>query len=137
MTGAIDTHAHFYPKSYIDLIARHGAAFGASVSDTPQGPVLHAEGLRTPPLGPAFVDIDARLQTMNRQRVQMQVLSLTQPMVYWARGSLASDLSAAFNDAVNEAHRAHPERIVGLAMLPMHEPERALAELDRVRALPG
>jgi aminocarboxymuconate-semialdehyde decarboxylase len=134
---AIDTHAHFYPRSYIDLIARHGARFGASCTDTPHGPVIEAEGLRTPPLGPAFVDIDARLTAMDRQRVDMQVLSLTQPMVYWARGELASELSAAFNDAVNDAHRAHPQRIVGLAMLPMHEPERALAELERVRALPG
>ncbi len=134
---AIDTHAHFYPRGYIDLIARHGAAYGARCSITPGGTVIEAEGLRTPPLGPQFTDIDARLATMDRQRVRMQALSLTQPMVYWAPGDLALELSAAYNDAVNAAHLAHPDRIVGLAMLPMHEPPHALAEIERVRSLPG
>jgi aminocarboxymuconate-semialdehyde decarboxylase len=137
LTHAIDTHAHFYPESYISLIARHGARYGAQCIATAQGQVIEAEGLRTPPLGPAFVDIDTRLTAMDRQRVQMQVLSLTQPMVYWAPGELALELSVAFNDAVSDAHRLHPTRIVGLAMLPMHDYERAIVELERARRLPG
>jgi aminocarboxymuconate-semialdehyde decarboxylase len=134
---AIDTHAHFYPRSYIDLIARHGAAYGARCSVTPGGMVIEAEGLRTPPLGPQFTDIDTRLAMMDRQGVRMQALSLTQPMVYWAPGDLALDLCVAYNDAVSTAHRAYPDRVVGLAMLPMHDPPRAITEIERVRTLSG
>ncbi len=54
--------------------------------------------------------------------VRTHALSLTQPMVYWAGETLSRRLSAEFNDAAARAHEAHPERFVGLAMLPMQAP---------------
>ena len=67
----------------------------------------------------------------------MHALSLTQPMVYWAPRQLASRLSRAYNDACAEAHLEHPDRFVGLATLPMHEPDLALEELARIASIPG
>jgi aminocarboxymuconate-semialdehyde decarboxylase len=58
-------------------------------------------------------------------------------MVYWAKGDLGERLARAFNDACAEAHAAYPDRFVGCAMLPMQDPPRALAELDRAARLPG
>jgi aminocarboxymuconate-semialdehyde decarboxylase len=58
-------------------------------------------------------------------------------MVYWANGDLSSKLSAAFNDSIAHAHESHPGRFFGLAVLPMQEPNLAVAELDRVSTLPG
>ena len=58
-------------------------------------------------------------------------------MVYWAGRDLGQKLCWAFNDAVVEAHEAHPDRLIGFAVLPMHEPDLAVQELDRIAKLPG
>jgi aminocarboxymuconate-semialdehyde decarboxylase len=58
-------------------------------------------------------------------------------MVYWADGATGARLSATWNDAASAAHVAHPDRFVGCAMLPLQDPARALAELERAARLPG
>ncbi|MFZ1059469.1 MAG: amidohydrolase family protein, partial [Candidatus Rokuibacteriota bacterium] len=82
-------------------------------------------------------DLPARLRSMDRQGVEVQALSLTIPMVYWADGAAGHRLARAFNDAASEAHTAHPDRFVGCATLPMQDPPRAEEELERAAALPG
>lgn len=135
---SIDIHAHFYPESYLRLIEEEGAAFGISCSyDNPEGPVIDMGGTKTPPLDRTYFDIDARVASMDEKGVDIHALSLTQPMVYWAPGDLARRLSEVYNDACATAHEAYPDRFLGLAMLPMLEPELALAELKRATALPG
>jgi aminocarboxymuconate-semialdehyde decarboxylase len=74
---------------------------------------------------------------MDRQGVRLHALSLTAPMVYWAEPEFGARLARAFNDAVAAAHRAYPERFVGLLTLPLQEPKLALEELDRGAQLPG
>ena len=74
---------------------------------------------------------------MNRMGVRMHALSLTQPMVYWADDDLGLQLCVAFNDAISEAHRCHPDRFIGFACLPFQNPHLALRELERVVKLPG
>jgi aminocarboxymuconate-semialdehyde decarboxylase len=64
-------------------------------------------------------------------------LSLTAPMVYWASPGFGLALAQAYNDAATAAHARHPQRFVGLAMLPMQAPDLALKELERAAKLPG
>jgi aminocarboxymuconate-semialdehyde decarboxylase len=67
----------------------------------------------------------------------VHALSLTAPMVYWASPGFGLALAQAYNDAASAAHRQHPARFVGLAMVPMQAPELALGELERAARLPG
>ena len=136
---AIDTHAHYFPQSYIDLIAKHGARCGTKVEKDAQGRTFILVGLllRTGPITPLFIDIDARLEEMDRQGVKVHVLSLTQPMVYWADDDLGMQLCVAFNDAISAAHLQHPDRLLGFACLPFQNPKLALEELERAAKLPG
>lgn len=142
MTGrpqTIDTHAHYFPQSYIDLVAQYGKRCGTTVTIDDHGVAFIQVGLllRTGPITRTFIDLDARLQIMDRQGVGMQALSLTQPMVYWADDDLGAQLCVAFNDAVSAAHIAHPDRLIGFACLPFQNPRLALAELERAAKLPG
>jgi len=84
-----------------------------------------------------FVDLDRRLAGMDRQRVDVHAMSLTAPMVYWASPGLGLALAQAFNDAASAAHLVRPDRLYGLAMLPMQAPDLALKELERASKLPG
>ena len=84
-----------------------------------------------------FVDLGLRLEGMDRQRIDVHALSLTAPMVYWASPGFGLALAQAYNDAATAAHARHPQRFVGLAMLPMQAPDLALKELERAAKLPG
>jgi aminocarboxymuconate-semialdehyde decarboxylase len=135
----IDTHTHYFPESYLELVARHGARCGATVTKDASGAIFIQVGLllRTGPITPEFYDLEDRIRKMDRAGVGMHALSLTQPMVYWADDELAVRLCVAFNDAVSAAHRRYPERFVGFACLPFQNARLALEELERAAKLPG
>ena len=65
---------------------------------------------------------------MDRQGVAIHALSLMPPMVYWADAALGQKLARVVNDAMAEAVRARPDRLVGLATLPLQAPKAAAAE---------
>ncbi len=134
---AVDVHAHWYPKAFLDLLGKEGSAHGLEWRDTEQGPQFKIRSVTTGPAGPRFVDLDARLNAMDEQGVDVHALSLTQPMVYWAGRELGMRLSAVYNDEVARAHEKSPQRFVGLATLPMHEPDLARREAERAARLPG
>ena len=135
---AIDVHSHYFPQSFLDLIEKHGPAHGFEYKIVEgKGPQFKHGHLTTGPVGPKFVDLDTRLQAMDEQGVEVHALSLSQPMVYWAKGDLAQRLSETYNDSLARAHERHPKRLVGLATLPMHEPTLALKEVERAAKLPG
>jgi len=133
---AVDTHAHWYPADWLKLFEREGAAEGARLERTAAGYTI-----RTPRIVNAFdeqfVDLGLRLEGMDRQRIDVHALSLTAPMVYWALPGFGLALAQAYNDAATAAHARHPQRFVGLAMLPMQAPDLALKELERASKLPG
>jgi len=135
----IDTHAHYFPESYINLIREHGKRVGTTVTTDDNGVTFIQVGLhlRTGPITRLFIDLDARIKDMDRRGVGMHALSLTQPMVYWAHDELATQLCVAFNDSISAAHHAHPDRFIGFACLPFQNAQLALEELERAAKLPG
>jgi len=133
----IDIHAHWYPQEWIKIFQTDGAREGASLERGTDGSYrLKAKHIPNA-FDERFVVVDERVKAMDQRRVDVHALSLTTPMVYWASPALGLTLSQTFNDAASEAHRKHPQRLVGLAMVPMHAPELAVKELERAAKLPG
>ena len=135
--GVIDIHAHYYPQSYLDAAVRFGESEGVHLVDLDGTSALKVGPLFTGPIANRFIDLDLRLSEMDATGVQAQILSLTQPMVYWASPDLAARLSCTFNDALAAAYERAPERLFGFATLPMQFPSLALAELERISKVPG
>ena len=133
---AVDTHAHWYPEEWLKLFVKDGAAEGASLERSGTKYTIRTQRIVNA-FNEEFVDIGLRLAGMKRQRVDVQALSLTAPMVNWASPGLGLALSQAYNDAASAAHVKYPDRFVGLAMLPMQAPELAVKELERAAKLPG
>ena len=129
---AIDIHAHYFPQGYRDIMEESGKQYGFDSRATPDGfaigPVQYAA---------KFTDLTLRLAEMDAQGVETHALSLTAPMLYWAPSELSHRLATAWNDGASAAHKKHPERFVGLATLPMGDPDRAVDELNRASGLPG
>jgi aminocarboxymuconate-semialdehyde decarboxylase len=132
----VDTHAHWYPADWLKLFERDGAKEGAKLERGEKGYTIRTQRIVNA-FDDEFVHLDLRLAGMDRQKVDVHALSLTAPMVYWASPGFGHALAQAYNDAASAAHRAHPRRFVGLAMVPMQAPELALKELERAATLPG
>jgi len=76
-------------------------------------------------------DIDHRLREMDRKGIDIRILSLSTPNVYPWGGDAQVKMARHVNDAMARLVRAHPDRFVGLASLPLADTEASLTELDR------
>lgn len=133
----IDTHTHWFPQEWIDLIEKEGGANGAKVGRNEKGQVT----FHVPGMGYVFkkeyTDLGIRLKAMEVAGVDMHVISLTSPTVYWAPPEFGLKLSRLWNDKVAELVTQHPARFIGLGSVPMQAPELAVPELERASKLPG
>ncbi|MFW3115895.1 hypothetical protein MHAE_19196 [Mycobacterium haemophilum DSM 44634] len=79
-----------------------------------------------------LIDLDdVRLQIMDANGVDMQVLSLTSPGVQTLDDNQAVGLVAEANDLLAEAIARHPDRFAGLAAIAPQVPASAVKEIDR------
>ena len=136
---AIDTHVHWYPQEFIALLGRRATANGGRMERDEKGvPVFSLPGLlpasRMPPL---MVEPDLILGEMEKRGIETYVLSLTNPMVYWAPAAFGVDLAQTWNEASSAVCRKHPGKFIGTIQLPMQAPELAVRELERAAKLPG
>jgi predicted TIM-barrel fold metal-dependent hydrolase len=77
----------------------------------------------------------SNLADMDREGIDVAVLSPSAGLyAFWADevpADLAAALSRAYNNWLADYCRAAPDRLKGLALLPLHDPEAAAAELRR------
>jgi len=134
---AIDIHAHYFPRNFLDMFNMEGQRFNAEFRMTDRGFFYKTPSESGGPLSTKFIDLKQRIADMDAQGVAVHALSLSNPMVYWADGEVSHKLAMAWNDGAIAAHQANPDRFVVLATLPMLDPDRAINELNRVSKLPG
>ena len=135
----VDAHAHWFPPEWMALLEREGPKHGVVLGQNQKG-YRTAEGGGLPfrqTFAPDMIELSALVDSMEPARLDLRIVSLTNPMVYWAPQGLGLELSQTFNDACARAALAYPDRIRGAIMLPMQSPELALRELERASELPG
>ncbi len=132
----IDVHTHFFPEAYLDLIEREGGRYGVELTWNRDGDrELRLQGILHPPLR-AFYDIEIRLGDMEAMGVDLQVIHhSSRPNVLFADPGLVVELCRASNDAYAELMKAHPEKFIGMGVLPVQAIDRAVSELEKIKAL--
>jgi len=131
----IDVHAHYVPTDSLEMAAQIGARHGLEAQNNDRGQaILLRDG--KPFLTQAkaeFSDLDLRLSIMKQQGVDMQVLSPAGSyFFYWLPAADALEYARWLNDRLGDAAAKFPRRFVALASVPMQDPARAAAELERV-----
>ena len=118
----VDFHAHAQSPKAAELIASAPNNPGAE-------PNPHNEHLFATRYRAAFSDIAVRMQTMDRQRIDLQVVSPAPNYAYWADAELSPKIASASNEHVAEVCATHPDRSVGLGHVSLQFPEIAAQQV--------
>ena len=130
----IDVHTHMLTHEWIDLLRAHGGG-KYSVKKTPaQQDAVHLYDAPFMTLMPGMWDYDLRIAAMDKAKVDLAVVSLTCPNVFWGGREISLKAAKLVNDSMAEQQRARPDRIRWFASLPWQYAEDALAELNRACA---
>jgi aminocarboxymuconate-semialdehyde decarboxylase len=125
-----DLHTHYYPKSYFDKIRELSSDFTFDTDPTGRA-IIKLRGARFFGITPPMTDPEARLEAMDRVSIDVEVLSLSTPNVYFASAEHQPEIARMVNDAYAELMAKYPRRFKGFASIPMDSPDEALRELDR------
>lgn len=132
----IDIHTHVLPENWPDLSERYG--YGGFVQLEHHGPGcarMVIDGRHFRDVEPNCWDAGRRLADCDTCDVDVQVLSTVPVMFsYWAKPADTLDLSKLLNDHIAGLVDEYPRRFVGLGTVPMQDPERAIGELERLKA---
>ncbi len=81
---------------------------------------------------PRLLDLEnERLQDMDKNGVDMHLLSLTAPGVQMFDADTATELAALANDKLAAVVKKHPKRFAGIASFAPQSPKRAAKEMER------
>jgi predicted TIM-barrel fold metal-dependent hydrolase len=133
----IDMHAHWKPAEVADAL-RARAKEPRILRDADGGEVLKSR-MGEEPLANAFDDVDFHLSRMNRQGVDVSVLSIVGTFCWIESQPLdvSLPLCRSVNDRFSAICQEHPGRFAAFAALPLTDLPAAAAELERALSLPG
>ncbi|MQA85769.1 MAG: amidohydrolase family protein [Streptosporangiales bacterium] len=128
----VDVHTHMLSGEWLDLLVERSGAY--TVEEVLGGSrAVHRAGAPFMTLTPGMFDYDLRIAEMDKAGVDIAIVSLTCPNVFWGDASTSAEAARLINDDMAGAQRRYPDRIRWLTSLPWQYPERAVAELDRSR----
>jgi aminocarboxymuconate-semialdehyde decarboxylase len=127
----IDVHTHMLSEEWIALLAAHGAPRYAvqPSKDGPRAIMWDGAPFMTPQEG--HLDYEMRIKKMNEAKVDLAILTLTCPNVYWGGPEISLKAAQVMNDDMARAQTQWPDRIRFMASLPWQYPDKAVAELER------
>ncbi|NQV57486.1 MAG: amidohydrolase family protein [Rhodospirillales bacterium] len=129
MSTVIDVHNHMLNEHWLDQLVAHGGKY--ELSDFKGQRVIRADGAPFMTLMDAMFDYDKRIKDMDEAGVDIAIVSLTCPSVYWGSEVVSTELAQYMNDDMAANQAIYPDRIRFFATLPWQFPDRAIAELTR------
>jgi aminocarboxymuconate-semialdehyde decarboxylase len=129
----IDLHAHIVIPETIGAAGEHGPTIGQNPDGSPffqVGATYRLNGVRY--VGSPFMDPQLRIERMTERGIDFQVVS-PNPLTYmhFIPAADAIRFCRIHNDALAAIVARHPDRLAGLAALPLQAPQAAADELRR------
>ena len=105
---------------------------GVAVSEERGSYALSFAGSKPHRLQPPIFDVEGHITVMDQGRVRMAALEAnTNSLGYRLSGAQGEAWSKLYNDCVSALTRQRPDRFVGMATVPLQEPQRAAKILER------
>lgn len=125
----IDVHTHMYTRRWLDALKASGDADTVVVPGTPES--IAYRGVNYAILAANMFDWEERIARMDAAGVDMAVISLTAPNVYWGTAQQSAAAARIVNEEYAEAQALWPDRIRWFASLPWDDADLAVTELHR------
>jgi aminocarboxymuconate-semialdehyde decarboxylase len=126
----VDVHTHMFTRRWLELLREHGDPYGVQVRPDGRDEIFRGA---TPVVfpQPGHFDYDLRIKAMDAAGIDVSIVSLTCPNVYWGGESVSSEAARESNASMAEAQRTYRDRIRWFASLPWEYADRAVEELRR------
>jgi aminocarboxymuconate-semialdehyde decarboxylase len=131
MSPVVDVHTHMLNREWLRLLERHGRPRYTLAKVAGGLRAIHLDGAPFMTPVPEMFDWDLRIRSMGRAGIDVSVVSLTCPNVYWGGEKASLAAARTMNDEMARAHRTWPDRIQWFCSLPWQHERAALAELKR------
>ena len=125
-----DLHTHFYTEEFFKTIRDLPSEFSFGTSSSGQT-IITYRGARFFGVTPAMTDVSKRIEDMDRVGIDVEVISLSTPNVFFTDAEDQPAVARMMNDSYAELIARHPKRFKGFASIPMDAPDAALDELHR------
>jgi aminocarboxymuconate-semialdehyde decarboxylase len=129
----IDVHTHMLNDEWLKRLLAHGGRY--TLKKLKGERVVHLDGAPFMTLKEGMFDYERRIKAMNRCKVDMAIVSLTCPSVYWGGKRVSTVTAKMMNDDMAEQQKVWPDRIRFFATLPWQYPDAAVKELARARRI--
>ena len=126
----LDLHTHYYPPGYFEAIREAGGEFSFGLDPTGRT-IITYRGARFFGVTPPMTDAAKRIDDMDRVGIDVEVVSLSTPNVFFAEPARQAQVARMVNDGYADLIARHPRRFKGFASIPMDAPDAALEELHR------
>ncbi|OGQ50149.1 MAG: hypothetical protein A3I10_07220 [Deltaproteobacteria bacterium RIFCSPLOWO2_02_FULL_57_26] len=126
----IDFHAHLYPEEYLKKLEASKGDVRIEKNERGERIIL-SMGAKAGPVTEDFFDAEVRLDRINENNVDMQILSTPHPGVDRFSPAESAEMCKIINDGLSRVVKKHPDHFQALAMLPLIDTKLALKELDR------
>ena len=133
MPPVIDVHTHMLNREWLKLLERHGRPRYTLKAVTGGLRAIHLDGAPFMTPVPEMFDWELRIRNMDRVGIDVSVVSLTCPNVYWGGEQVSLAAAKTMNDEMARARKGWPDRIQWFCSLPWQHEKAALAELKRAR----
>ena len=127
----IDIHTHMLTLEWIELLRGNGGGKYAVKKTKANQDAIHLYDAPFMTLMRGMWDYDLRIENMDKAGVDVAVVSLTCPNVFWGGRDISIKAARMVNDSMAEQQRARPDRIRWFASLPWQYADDAKAELAR------
>jgi len=126
----LDLHTHFYTPEYFQAVSDLPSEFSFAESSTGQT-IITYRGARFFGVTPAMTNVAQRIEDMDRVGIDVEVVSLSTPNVFFTTAEHQPRVARMINDSYAELIVKHPKRFKGFASIPMDAPDAAVSELHR------
>src|SRR6478736_9822380 len=112
----IDVHTHMFTTKWLELLKKEGGTYNIQTRPDGQQEIFRGS---TPVVIPqkGHFDWDLRIRHMNEAGIDVSVVSLTCPNVYWGGEAVSCAAAREANDDVADAQSKYPDRIRWFASL--------------------
>ncbi|HUN76554.1 MAG TPA: amidohydrolase family protein [Steroidobacteraceae bacterium] len=130
ITQVIDIHAHLAVPAAEALLRPYAAQAPAMGFSSPDSDAVNRELFAR--IGRKLSSLDERLVEMDATGIDIQALSpLPGQTIYAVPPDVAREAARITNDGIAAAVARHPDRFVGMGIVPLQSPELAIAEMKR------